>query len=505
MKTRNISRMLSLAALAVVAGTSAGAQEPGWYLGGNVGRSMATIDDARIGSGLAGGGLTMTSIEDRDRDKGFKVFGGYQFNRYLSFEGGWFDLGKFGFTAATLPLGTVTGDAKVRGANLDLVITLPFTQKFAGLVRIGGAYAEVKDTFSGTGLAYPLRPAVEKRELQPKAGVGLQYQFTPRFGMRLEAERTRINDAVGNLGDVDLASIGFVVRFPRRARAVQTEARPLPQAVPMAETAPVAVVEMPVAVAVPAPAPARSQIYCSVLDLTFEIDNDEIQRDDKEKLAVVGVFMTKYPNTTAVIEGHADSVGSAEHNQALSERRARGVMTYLVDTLHIAPSRLSSVGYGNTRPIADNGTEEGKRANRRIDAVIACATDIEGLEVLPARITMALTLEFDRNKADVKPEYEGDLRKVAKFLEANPTVTATVEGHTANLQATPELAMEISRLRARNVVDYLVQVCHIERSRLKAEGYGETRRAAYDATRSGQEENRRVNIIFNYKKQVQPR
>ena len=203
-------------------------------------------------------------------------------------------------------------------------------------------------------------------------------------------------------------------------------------------------------------------------------------------------------NTTAVIEGHTDDVGTNEYNQRLSQRRADSVVRYLVATLHIAPSRLTAVGYGELRPIADNGTQEGKRKNRRINAVIACAMDIEGLAVKPVRMTMALMMEFDRNSADIRPQYKDDLGRAAAFLKANPNVTATVEGHTGNLQATPQLAMEISRRRAQNVVDYLVDNFGIERSRLSAQGYGRNRRFAYNTSLEGQQENRRVNIIITY-------
>ena len=248
------------------------------------------------------------------------------------------------------------------------------------------------------------------------------------------------------------------------------------------------------------PTPARTAQYCAILDFQFEIDLDEIQREEKEKLAVLGAFLTRYPDSFALIEGHTDDIGTPEYNMALSWRRADSVVRYLEEILHIPPARMSAVGYGDTRPLVPNDSELGKRMNRRIDAVIACVTDVAGLTVLHARITMALQIEFDRNKADLKPEYDAELGKVANLMKARPLVTATVEGHTGNLQATHELAMEISRQRAENVVNALVENFGIARSRLAVEGFGETRRIAYNTSLEGQQENRRVNIIFNYPK-----
>ncbi len=252
--------------------------------------------------------------------------------------------------------------------------------------------------------------------------------------------------------------------------------------------------------AIVVPPPARTEEYCAVLDIQFEIDQDDMQREVKEKLAVLATFMKKYPNNSAVIEGHTDNVGTDEYNLKLSQRRADSVVDYLVHKHGIAPSRLTAVGYGETSPLADNASDEGKRQNRRIDAVIGCVTDIAGLRVAPARITMALLIEFDRNLAYVKPEYIGGLSKVADFLQENPSVTATVEGHTGNLQGTPELAMEISQRRAQNVVNSLVENFGVARSRLGAEGFGQTRRFAYNTSLEGQQENRRVNVIFNFVK-----
>src|SRR5476649_1967799 len=97
MKFAKASGILGLATLAVIASPFAFADDPGWYGGLNVGQSRAKIDDARIMSNLLGGGATTASIDDDNRGTGFKVFGGYKLNKNFAVEGGYFDLGKFGF------------------------------------------------------------------------------------------------------------------------------------------------------------------------------------------------------------------------------------------------------------------------------------------------------------------------------------------------------------------------------------------------------------------------
>lgn len=483
---------LRLLALTLIAGSCALAQDSGWYIGANVGQTRAKIDEAKISSGLLGAGFTSTTFSNRDRDTGYKLFGGYQFNKYFALEGGYFDLGKFGFTATTVPAGTLTGDIKLKGLNFDLVASLPFTEKFSGFLRAGVNQAEAKDTFSGTGRVRVINASPSQRNVNYKFGGGLQYDFTKSIGMRAELERYRIGDAMGNKGDIDMASLGVLFRFGRSAPAPAPQAAPEPVVAPP----PTAAKVLPVVVM----APVKTQQYCTILDLMFAIDADKIEREDLEKLKVLGTFMTKYPDITAVIEGHSDNVGSHEHNLVLSKQRAQSVVDYLVETHHIDRARLKAVGYAELRPIAENATDEGKRQNRRINAVIDCVRDLEGLKVAPARMTMAMEIEFDQAKDEVLPEHREDLRRVANFLKANPSVTATVEGHTGHVQATEKLAMEISERRAQNVVKFLVDNFGIAPSRLSAEGFGRSRPAAYNATLEGQQENRRVNIIINYPK-----
>jgi OOP family OmpA-OmpF porin len=70
-----------------------------------------------------------------------------------------------------------------------------------------------------------------------------------------------------------------------------------------------------------------------------------------------------------IIEGHTDNIGGAQFNLELSRKRAEAVKRWLVDKAGIGEIRLTTVGYGLTRPIADNSTEEGRAKNRRVELV----------------------------------------------------------------------------------------------------------------------------------------
>lgn len=485
MNLARVSKLLGLFLFAAAASQFAAASDSGWYVGGNVGPSYANIDEVNVTSTLLGSGFTTTAFDDDERDTGYKLFGGYQFNRYFAVEGGYFDLGEFGFTATTLPAGTLDGRIEVDGWNLGLVGIIPVTERFSAFGRIGAQYADTQDRFRGTGSVNVLNPDPEESETNYKAGLGLQYAISRSVGVRLEVERYRINDAVGNDGDIDLVSVGLVYRFGQTSAPATTTA-PAARPEPRPE---------PILVMVPA-----TEQYCSILDIQFEINRDDIQLEDQEKLSVVGTFMNKYPDTTAVIEGHTDNVGSTARNMELSRQRAEHVVDYLAQTHNINRSRLKAAGYGETRPLANNRTDAGKRLNRRINAVIACARDIEGLMPVGARMTMALQMEFEVNQANVRPQYHDELQKVERFMSQHPGVAATVEGHTSDQQGTTvEQSMRLSRQRAESVVNYLANNLGIERSRLSSEGFGDTRRVAYNTTAEGQQENQRVNIIFTYK------
>jgi len=86
-------------------------------------------------------------------------------------------------------------------------------------------------------------------------------------------------------------------------------------------------------------------------------------------LKVVGDGLNEQKNLKGVIEGHTDNVGSDKSNLALSQRRANAVRDYIIKNFKIDRKRLAAKGYGESKPIADNATAEGREQNRRIEAV----------------------------------------------------------------------------------------------------------------------------------------
>ncbi|TVQ89380.1 MAG: OmpA family protein [Chromatiaceae bacterium] len=102
---------------------------------------------------------------------------------------------------------------------------------------------------------------------------------------------------------------------------------------------------------------------------TFAVDSARIEPGFFSTLDKIAEVVNRYGKTELIIAGHTDNTGSAAHNLALSERRAGAVETYLLGA-GVLPIRMTSVGYGLTRPVASNETEAGRRLNRRVDVVI---------------------------------------------------------------------------------------------------------------------------------------
>ena len=101
-------------------------------------------------------------------------------------------------------------------------------------------------------------------------------------------------------------------------------------------------------------------------DVQFELNSSELTVNSSASLDEVANAMNEYPNLRIEVQAHSDSMGGDAYNQSLSEKRASSVRDYLIGA-GIAANRIEAKGYGETKPIADNSTSEGRAKNRRVE------------------------------------------------------------------------------------------------------------------------------------------
>jgi OOP family OmpA-OmpF porin len=121
----------------------------------------------------------------------------------------------------------------------------------------------------------------------------------------------------------------------------------------------------------PVPIPGKVSI---TLLVEFDFDKDTIRPVHHSDIQKVANFLNAYAKTNAALEGHTDSIGSEEYNMQLSKRRANSVKKYLVEKFNIDASRISTVGHGESKPVASNKTSEGRQRNRRVVSNIVTIT-----------------------------------------------------------------------------------------------------------------------------------
>ena len=156
-------------------------------------------------------------------------------------------------------------------------------------------------------------------------------------------------------------------------------AAPVAVAAPVAAAAPAAVTPAPEA---PPPPPAKPESACPdtppgvrvgpmgcpcemTVQLQFKFDSADLTPEDEQSLDRASETLKRLHWISGTIEGHTDSTGTAAYNQGLSERRAETVKQYLISK-GVGDQRMKAVGFGETKPIADNATAEGRAQNRRV-------------------------------------------------------------------------------------------------------------------------------------------
>ena len=108
-------------------------------------------------------------------------------------------------------------------------------------------------------------------------------------------------------------------------------------------------------------------------NVTFATDSSDLSPAFFDVLNSVGKVLAEFEKTVVEVAGHTDSTGSDAYNQSLSERRSNSVAAYL-NSQGVIPQRVITVGMGEARPVADNGSANGRQANRRVEITMVPIT-----------------------------------------------------------------------------------------------------------------------------------
>jgi len=148
-----------------------------------------------------------------------------------------------------------------------------------------------------------------------------------------------------------------------RGVAVDKDGCPLPVVAPAPAPAPVVV---PAPAPEPAPAPPPAKLVLT--GLNFDFDKAMIRSEDFEVMDKNVAALKEWGDVNVEVAGHTDSIGSEKYNMGLSLRRAEAVRNYLVEK-GVSAERLTVKAYGESQPVADNATEEGRFQNRRVELI----------------------------------------------------------------------------------------------------------------------------------------
>ena len=259
--------------------------------------------------------------------------------------------------------------------------------------------------------------------------------------------------------------------------------------------------------------------------ITFPPGSAEIDAQTGQLMTRIADTLNECAVMPLEIAGHTDSQGSEEGNRALSQARAEAVLLALQGR-RVEVGQMRAVGYGESRPIADNGTEQGREANRRIEFTLigapavgtatadptappAGATAAADGTVIPAlappsdgaacvaNITALLErdkITFDPGSDDISDASRPLVAALSELLRQCPGVPIEVAGHTDS-QGTERNNRTLSEDRAKAVLVALAE-SGVDVSTLKAVGYGEENPIADNATEEGREANRRIEFTL---------
>jgi OmpA-OmpF porin, OOP family len=276
-------------------------------------------------------------------------------------------------TGSSLDYKTGSGKYDLWGLGVDALYLFNRDADFTpyGVVGLGALYTDI--------------PGKHDTGLMGNIGLGIMKRLTDNISLRADARYRMDGNSTNafhanNFGDA-IISVGLNFALGQKAQPMP---KPEPAPAPVAEPAPAPMpAPAPAPVVQPEPAaPALTTPQAQQLDqaksgdvvvilegVNFEFDSARLRPDAITILDEAVTVLNRRKDISVDVVGHTDSTGTKQYNQGLSERRAKSVYDYFVNK-GIAADRLTTKGYGETKPIASNATREGRAKNRRVELVV---------------------------------------------------------------------------------------------------------------------------------------
>lgn len=249
----------------------------------------------------------------------------------------------------------------------SLILGYQFDDLWAADLSLGTDMSDNVDTdvfalngyrFFGSGMwrpylsagvsSFALDEAPDDDTQQVQAGFGVSANLNRNLELRAGyqsyftvSDESFQDNAVG-------AALAWHFRKPEMVAQTETQPEPQPESVPE----------------------EKEVVETIELEVLFDFDKSTIKSAFEPQFQEMAQALEENPDKTITIEGHTDWIGTDEYNQGLSERRANSVKDKLVEDYGVDPERLDIMGYGESRPVADNETAAGRQQNRRAIAVI---------------------------------------------------------------------------------------------------------------------------------------
>ncbi|WP_440864567.1 porin OmpA [Symbiopectobacterium purcellii] len=328
---------VALAGFATVA--QAAPKEETWYVGGKLGVSQ--FHD----TGFYGNGFESLNNNPINSKLGAGAFVGYQANQYLGFELGYDWLGRLKYSGSATSA-TDSAAFKAQGVQLAAKLSYPIMQDLDVYTRLGGMVWRV----DANGTVNPNQLSDSDTGVSPLAAVGIEYAFDRDWAVRVDYQWTNnIGDAgtVGARPDNLLMSVGVSYRLGQG--------------------------DAPAPVAAPAPAPApvvETKRFTLRSDVLFNFGKDTLKPEGRQSLDQLYSQLSNLDpkDGSVVVLGFTDRIGSVEANQALSERRAQNVVSYLVSK-GIPANKISARGMGKSNPVTGSTCDNTKPRAALIDCL----------------------------------------------------------------------------------------------------------------------------------------